>query len=91
MELLKNENLLKLVFESFTLGKAKYFFAHSKSRIISKASLKVLNLKKLFVSTGKSKHTIKYNKPITSVTRFNDNNIITTSEEDANLKINKHG
>jgi WD40 repeat protein len=87
MESFKNENLLKLVVESFTLGKAKYVLAHLKSRIIGRALLKVLNLKKLFMSTGKSKHTIKYDKPLTSVTRFTDNNIITTSEEDANLKI----
>jgi WD40 repeat protein len=83
----KNENLLKLVVESFTLGKVKDFLTHSKSRIISKALLKALNLKKLFISTGQSKYTFKYNKLITSVTRFTDNNIITTLEEDANLKI----
>jgi hypothetical protein len=87
MEYFINENILKLVYESFTLGKAKHFFTHSKSRIISKALLKVLNLKKLFVSTGKSKHTIKYDKPITSAIGFTDNNIITTTEDDANLKI----
>jgi hypothetical protein len=85
MESFKNENLLKLVAESFTLSKAKHFFTHSKSRIISKVLLKIL-LKKLFISTGKSKHTIKYDNAITSVTRFTDNNIIITSEV-GNLKI----
>jgi WD40 repeat protein len=87
MEYFKDENILKLVYESFTLGKAKHFFTLSKSRMISKVLLKVLNSKKLFTTTGKSKHTIKYNKSITSVTRFTDNNIIITSEKDANLKI----
>jgi hypothetical protein len=86
MEPFKNENLLNLVAESFTLSKAKHFFTHSKNSIISKALLKVLNLKKLFISTGKSKHTIKYDNLITSVTRFTDNNIITTSS-DSKLKI----
>jgi WD40 repeat protein len=86
MEPFKNENLLKLVAESFTLSKAKHFFTQSKSRIISKILLIVLNLKKFFISTGKSKHIIKYGNEITSVIRFTDNNIITTSE-DGNLKI----
>jgi WD40 repeat protein len=86
MECFKNENLLKLVCESFILSKAKHLYRHSKSRIISKILLKVLNLKKLFISTGKLKHTIKYAKTLTSVTRFTNNNIITTSE-DGNLKI----
>jgi WD40 repeat protein len=86
MESFKNENLLRLVFQSFTSCKAKHLFTHSKSRIISKILLKALNLKKLFMSTGKSKNTIKYDRSITSVIRFTDNNIITTSS-DSSLKI----
>jgi WD40 repeat protein len=86
MKSLRNENLLKLVFESFTLCKAKHSFTHSKSRIISKILLKALNLKKLFMSSGKSKDIIKYDRSITSVIRFTDNNIITTSS-DSKLKI----
>jgi WD40 repeat protein len=86
MESFKNENLMKLVFESFNLCKAKHLFTHSKSRLISKILLKTLNLKKLFMSIGNSKDTIKYDRSITSVIRFSDNNIITTSS-DSNIKI----
>jgi hypothetical protein len=87
MESFKDVNLLKLVVESFTLGKAKDLLKHSKSTIMSTALLKILNLKKLFRSTGKSKHTFKFDKLITSVTRCTNINIITTLEEDATLKI----
>jgi WD40 repeat protein len=86
MKSFKNENILKLIAESFTLNNAKHFFTHAKSKIISKILLKVLNLKKLFIPPGKSKYTINYKNAITSVTRFTDNNIIITSE-DGNLKI----
>jgi WD40 repeat protein len=86
MDVLKNENLLRLVFETFISTKVIKFFIQMKNSTINQILLKILNMQKSFNSIAEPKRVFKYSKSINTLTSYINNTIITTSE-DSRLKI----
>jgi WD40 repeat protein len=83
----ENENIFKVIFQTFPFYKNKQMSASIKNKHISKAILKILNYPDIYKSMGRRKQLlIGHNNCICSIALLPNGNIITASD-DRTLKI----
>jgi WD40 repeat protein len=80
-----NENLLSLIFKSFTLSKRYELLTKTSNTILTKRILRSLNYKAIFQSMGKKLRIYKYRKSIHSLIKLSDDYLLFASDEE--LKI----
>jgi WD40 repeat protein len=80
MESLKNENLIKLIFEGFTFNSYKEYFAKVQNKTISYIILRFLSHEHFYKTIGNIKTIIDNHKNvINSLTIYDDNTILSVS------------